>query len=412
MKTDIWSLGITCAEMSNGEPPFAELNPQNVMEKIGIHPPNVDEIIKKEEHTKEFYDFMKKCLEVEPENRPSASELIKHEFIVKYAKDNEFLKELINKHIEDINKFRKFSNELKKNNNNKDNIKYELNDNKKVIKLKPHYERNNDDYITSHFNDDIKPNCFKEKENLLIKMISSSSNMDYGVNSTKDSQNQIKEDKLDILSKPDHKNYPTFHKIDEENNINDDSDSVEIKEIHNLSKSFDTTYFFKENKISYNTNIHDKNRNKNEIVIKLSKNNDNIRKEKINLLLDMEEIKSEINKDYFPNIKNIIYNKKARNKSNDILFTKKKSKSRNIINKSSDNLYIKTNKTFVNKNLPNFIYVKSKIQKNRKNNNFVFKKPIIPSKNKICFFNNNYNKTINRDSIILDTECEEGRETG
>ena len=122
----------------------------------------------------------------------------------------------------------------------------------------------------------------------------------------------------------------------------------------------------------------------------------------------MEEIKSEINKDYFPNIKNIIYNKKARNKSNDILFTKKKSKSRNIINKSSDNLYIKTNKTFVNKNLPNFIYVKSKIPKNRKNNNFVFKKPIIPSKNNNCFFNNNYNKTINRDSIILDTECEEG----
>lgn len=409
MKTDIWSLGITCAEMSNGEPPFAELNPQNVMEKIGIHPPNVDEIIKKEEHTKEFYDFMKKCLEVEPEKRPSASELIKHEFIVKYAKDNNFLKELINKHIEDINKFRKFSNELKKNNNNnKDIIKDELNDNKKIIKLKPHYERNNDDYITSHFNDDIKPNCFKEKENLLIKMISSSTNMDNGVNSTKDSQNQIKEDKLDISSKPDHKNYPTFHKIDEENNVNDDSDSVEIKEIHHLSKSFDTTYFIKENKISYNTNIHDKNRNKNEIVIKLSKNNDNIRKEKINLLLDMEEIKSEINKDYFPNIKNIIYNKKARNKSNDILFTKKKSKSRNIINKSSDNLYIKTNKTFVNKNLPNFIYVKSKIPKNRKNNNFVFKKPIIPSKNKICFFNNNYNKTVNRDSIILDTECEEG----
>ena len=293
MKTDIWSLGITCAEMSNGEPPFAELNPQNVMEKIGIHPPNVDEIIKKEEHTKEFYDFMKKCLEVEPENRPCASELIKHEFIVKYAKDNEFLKELINKHIEDINKFRKFSNELKKNNNNnnnnKDNVKDELNDNKKIIKLKPHYERNNDDYITSHFNDDIKPNCFKEKENLLIKMISSSTNMDNGVNSTKDSQNQIKEDKLDISSKPDHKNYPTFHKIDEENNVNDDSDSVEIKEIHNLSKSFDTTYFLKENKSPYNSNIHDKNRNKNEIVIKLSKNNDNIRKEKINLLLDMED---------------------------------------------------------------------------------------------------------------------------
>ena len=415
MKTDIWSLGITCAEMSNGEPPFAELNPQNVMEKIGVHPPNVDEIIKKEEHTKEFYDFVKKCLEVEPENRPNASELIKHEFIVKYAKDNNFLKELIDKHIEDINKFRKFANRLKANNindndnNNKAIMKDESNENIKVIKIKPHFERNNDSYITSHFNDDIKPNCFKEKENLLIKMISSSSNMENnGINSTKDSQNQTKEDKMEISSKA-HKNYPTFHKIDEDNNVNDDNDSVEIKEIHNLSKSFDTTNFFKENKISNNSNIHIKNINKNGILIKLTKNKENFKKEKINLLLDIDKIKSEINKDYFPNIKNIIYNKKTRNNSNDNIFTKKnKTKSRNFINKSSDNLYIKTNKTFVNKNLPNFIYVKSKIPKNRKNNNFVFKKPIIPSKNNNCFFNNNYNKTINRDSIILDTECEEG----
>ena len=112
MKTDIWSLGITCCEMCNGEPPFVELNPQNVMEKIGTHPPSVDEFIKKEEHTKEFYDFVKKCLQVEPEKRPSAEELIKHEFIVKFAEDNNFLKELIDKHINDINKFRKFNNEL------------------------------------------------------------------------------------------------------------------------------------------------------------------------------------------------------------------------------------------------------------------------------------------------------------
>ena len=61
--------------------------------KIGNQPPNVDEIIKKEENTEEFYDFVKKCLEIDPEKRPSAKELIKHEFIVKYAKDNNIIKE-------------------------------------------------------------------------------------------------------------------------------------------------------------------------------------------------------------------------------------------------------------------------------------------------------------------------------
>ena len=65
MKTDIWSLGITCAELSNGEPPFSNLNPKTIMEKIAKFPPTADEIIEKNEHTEELYDFIKKCLEVD-----------------------------------------------------------------------------------------------------------------------------------------------------------------------------------------------------------------------------------------------------------------------------------------------------------------------------------------------------------
>ena len=381
MKTDIWSLGITCCEMSNGEPPFAELNPKNVMEKIGNNPPKVDEVIKKGEHTKEFFDFVKKCLEVDPEKRPNAEELIKHEFIRKYSKDNIFLKELIKEHIDDVNKFRK-------RNQNK-----EENNNKNIIQMKSHHERNSGSNITSHFNEDIKPlNDFKEKENLLIKMISSSENMDNNINSTKDSQNQIKEE---ITSKKDYKNFPTFHKI-EEDNINDDSDSFEVQEIHNLNKSFDKNYFLKEN-------------NNNGNLIKLTKYNKDNKKERINLLLDMDEIKSKINQEYFFNINNNnIFNKKQKNDKDKKIITKKiKPKSRNIINKSSDNLYIKNTKSYINNNLTNFVYIKSKIKKRQKNN-FVFKKPIISFKTKNCFFAKTINIKKLNNYLLLDKEDEEG----
>ena len=387
MKTDIWSLGITCGEMCNGEPPFAELNPKNVMEKIGKQPPKVDEIIKKEEHSYEFYDFVQKCLQVEPKKRPNAKELIKHEFIVKYAKDNNFIKDLMDKHKDDIVKFRKYSNEINGNKyikikvENKE-IKNDLDDSN-IIKEKAHHVKNNESNITSHFNDDIKENNFKEKENLLIKMISSSSNVDnIGITSTKDSQKE----KIDLSSKTNYKNFPTFHKIEDENNINDDSDSLEIKEIHNLCKSFDTNYFTNNKKL-YNKLKNEKNTIKIKLIKtkEISRNKTRNNKEKLNLLLDINEKNLNTNK--------IIYNKKKKNIG---------PKSRNIINKSSDNILNKSNK-YNNLTNTNFVYVKTRIKK-RENNKKIFKKPIVHYKNKNCKFY----KTINNDNLLLDTEGDEG----
>ena len=348
LKSDILNLGIICCEMCKGKISFTELNQQNDMTL------KVDDIINKDEHSKEFYDFVKKCLEVEPKERPSIEELIHHEFIVKYARDNKFLKELINSHIDEINQFRKNRNELK-DFSDKEKIN-ELNNNKNLNYKNFHHKKNNLSNITSHFyDDDIKQSNYKEKENL---------------NSKKESQNKIKEEKNKFSSKSDLINFPTFHKIDEENNINDDNESFEeIKEIHSLCKSFDITYFNYEN-ISQNNSNKINNGNK----IKLTKNRNNLNTNKINLLLDKEDKKKE-----------------------------NKSKIKNIINKSSDNLYFEEKKSNTNKNMQNFIYTKSKIKKQGKNN-FIFKKPIISSRTKKCSVIND----TNRDSVILDTESEEG----
>ena len=75
-KTDIWSLGITCIEMIEGDPPNSNLKPRFVMEKIGKDPPSVEKISKGKDYSEEFKDFVKKCLEVSQLKRPSASELL------------------------------------------------------------------------------------------------------------------------------------------------------------------------------------------------------------------------------------------------------------------------------------------------------------------------------------------------
>ena len=105
-KTDIWSLGITCVELLEGEPPFSDLKPKNVMEKISKHPPSADEIIDLNEHTPEFKSFVEHCLEIDPKKRFSAKDLLKHEFITKFSKGRKYLQKLVKKHQEDVEKFR------------------------------------------------------------------------------------------------------------------------------------------------------------------------------------------------------------------------------------------------------------------------------------------------------------------
>ena len=78
-KADIWSFGITVIEMIDKQVPYVEDHPdvahRRIME-LGI----VD-IRSWETLSYEFQDFLCRCLEIEPEERATAEELLQRPFL-------------------------------------------------------------------------------------------------------------------------------------------------------------------------------------------------------------------------------------------------------------------------------------------------------------------------------------------
>ena len=168
-KTDIWSLGITCIEMVEGEPPNSDLKPRCAIEKISRDPPLVDDLLSSDFHTDEFIDFVRKCLTINPAQRPSAKQLLNHNFIVNFSKGTKYINNLIKRHMKDVEKYRLDSlkkedidfgiyNTKEKNSINKENNKFYINESKSYTIDKSQVIKNDNQLLQKNQN-------YKEKLN-------------------------------------------------------------------------------------------------------------------------------------------------------------------------------------------------------------------------------------------------------
>lgn len=90
-KVDIWSLGITAIEMAEGEPPLLNEPPLRALLLITTNKaPTLN--MKRVRWSQEFNHFLAQCLQLSPDKRASAEQLLMHPFIQTACDEETFAK--------------------------------------------------------------------------------------------------------------------------------------------------------------------------------------------------------------------------------------------------------------------------------------------------------------------------------
>jgi protein-serine/threonine kinase len=82
-KVDVWSLGVMTIEMIEGEPPYLEEEPLKALYLIATN--GTPKLKKPSNSSETCRDFLSRCLEVDPNKRASAEELLSHPFMAMAA---------------------------------------------------------------------------------------------------------------------------------------------------------------------------------------------------------------------------------------------------------------------------------------------------------------------------------------
>lgn len=309
-KTDIWSLGITCVELVEGEPPFSNLDPNKVMEKISRKPPKVDEIINFNEHTYEFKSFIEHCLEIDPNKRYTAEQLLKHEFITKFTKGRKYMINLIKKHASDIEKYRidsekeyqkiiKINERNKKNKKNENVFPQEVCD-EDIFFKKVNYNGTAGEYLNLNFESlENKMNKFIKKNREEHKENGSAKNNDLNYKDKKEEKEEFNESmeieitKKDCFNSPEKENIIYIDKNNikiESNNKNNNSSNSKITKDNDSNKSLNGNECFPMNDLLANITTEDNSKRTNSNEESNKSNAASAKKEKENNIQPSKDI--------------------------------------------------------------------------------------------------------------------------